>query len=61
MIKHLKGWEMFKKLVNGNLHVVNFAGTMVRWSTSEWKQIALKQGRCFQFAGHRMHNFIKNF
>ena len=30
MIKHLKGWEMFKKLVNGNLHVGNFAGTMVR-------------------------------
>ena len=30
MIKHLKGWEMFKKLVNDNLHVGNFAGTMVR-------------------------------
>ena len=30
MIKHLKGWEMFKKFVNGNLHVGNFAGAMVR-------------------------------
>ena len=36
-MQHLKGWEMFKKFVNGNLHVENFAGAMVRYMKNHIK------------------------